>query len=236
MKTILKKIGMGLLTLLITLNLGGCSSLQNANNKQKGGAIGAAGGAILGAIIGNNTGNKKNSELGAIIGGVVGGAAGILIGKKMDDQAQQIETEIPGAVIERVDDGIVITFDEQSGVYFNTGKSAINYSSQETLDKLAGVLREYADTNVLIIGHTDSAGSDQLNMNLSKKRAEAVTNYFVATKGLGAQRFTTQWYGETQPKFDNSTSEGRAKNRRVNVVIVPNDKMKNDAQQQSGGN
>ncbi|PCH74776.1 MAG: hypothetical protein COB98_09885 [Flavobacteriaceae bacterium] len=236
MKTIIKRIGMGLLTLLVTLNLGSCGALQNANNKQKGGAIGAAGGAILGAIIGNNTGNKKNSELGAVIGGVVGGAAGILIGKKMDDQAQQIETEIPGAVVERVDNGIVITFDEQSGVYFDTGKSNINYSSQETLNKLAGVLREYADTNVLVIGHTDSAGSDELNMNLSKKRAEAVTNYFVASKGLGGQRFTTQWYGETQPKFDNTTKEGRAKNRRVNVVIVPNDKMKNDAQQQSGEN
>jgi len=236
MKTIVKKIGMGLLTVLVTLNLGGCSSLQNANNKQKGGAIGATGGAILGAIIGNNVGSKKNSELGAVIGGVVGGAAGVLIGKKMDDQAQQIETEIPGAVVERVDDGIVITFDEQSGVYFATGKSNINDSSQETLDKLVGVLREYVDTNVLVIGHTDSAGSDELNMNLSHKRANAVTNYFVGTKSLAAQRFTTQWYGETQPKFDNATKEGRAKNRRVNVVIVPNDKMKNDAQQQSGGN
>ncbi|MBL4746562.1 MAG: OmpA family protein [Flavobacteriaceae bacterium] len=235
MKKTIKKLGMGLLTLLVTLNLGGCSSLQNANNKQKGGAIGATGGAILGAIIGNNTGNKKNSELGAIIGGVVGGAAGILIGKKMDDQAQQIETEIPGAVVERVDNGIIITFDEKSGVYFDTGKSNINYSSQQTLDKLAGVLREYTDTNVLVIGHTDSAGADQLNMNLSKKRAEAVTHYFVASKGLAGQRFTTQWYGETQPKFDNTTREGRAKNRRVNVVIVPNDKMKNDAKKQSGG-
>ncbi len=236
MKTKIKNIGLGLLVLLVTLNLGGCSSLQNANNKQKGGAIGVAGGAILGAIIGNNVGSKKNSELGAIIGGVVGGAAGVLIGKKMDDQAQQIENEIPGAVVERVDDGIVITFDEKSGVYFDTGKSNINYSSQQTLNKLAAVLREYADTNVLVVGHTDSAGSDQLNMNLSKKRANAVTHYFISSKGLGAQRFTTQWYGETQPKFDNATKVGRAKNRRVNVVILPNSKMKNDAKNQSSGN
>jgi len=236
MKKIVKKIGMVMLTLLVAINLGGCSSLQNANNKQKGGAIGATGGAILGAIIGNNVGSKKNSELGAVIGGVVGGAAGVLIGKKMDDQAQQIETEIPGAVVERVDDGIIVTFDEHSGVYFATNKFNLNYSSQETLDKLSGVLREYMDTNVLVIGHTDSAGSDELNMNLSKNRANTVTSYFVGSKGLGEQRFTTQWYGETQPKFDNSTKEGRAKNRRVNIVIVPNDKMKNDAQNQSGGN
>jgi len=154
----------------------------------------------------------------------------------MDDQAQQIETEIPGAVVERVDDGIIVTFDEHSGVYFATNKFNLNYSSQETLDKLSGVLREYMDTNVLVIGHTDSAGSDELNMNLSKNRANTVTSYFVGSKGLGEQRFTTKWYGETQPKFDNSTKEGRAKNRRVNIVIVPNDKMKNDAQNQSGGN
>ncbi len=227
---------MATLTVALSLNLGSCTALKNTNNKQKGAAIGVAGGAILGAIIGNNTGNKQNSELGAVLGGVIGGAAGVLIGKKMDKQAQEIETEIPGAVVERVDDGIVITFDEKSGVYFATGKSNINSSSQITLDKLTSVLNSYLDTNVLVIGHTDDVGSDDLNMNLSKKRANAVTDYFVKTKSLNAQRFTTQWYGETQPKFDNTTKEGRSKNRRVNVVILPNDKMKEDAKTESYGN
>ena len=140
MKTILNRIGLLLLTLLLTVNLTNCKAVQNANNKQKGGTIGAAGGAILGAIIGNNIGKGGNGELGAVIGGVLGGGAGVLIGNKMDKQAQEIENEIPGATVERVDDGIVVTFDENSGVYFDTNKYNVNTKSQETLNKLAGVL------------------------------------------------------------------------------------------------
>jgi outer membrane protein OmpA-like peptidoglycan-associated protein len=172
--------------------------------------------------------------LGAVIGGVVGGGAGVLIGAQMDKQAQKIEQEIPGAQVERVDDGIVVTFDENSGVYFDTAKYNINSASQATLDKLANVLKEYPDTNVLVVGHTDSVGADDMNMTLSKNRAQAVTNYFVQNKGLSAGRFTTNWYGETAPVADNSTAEGRAKNRRVNLAILPNEKMKKEAQQQAG--
>ena len=154
----------------------------------------------------------------------------------MDKQAQKIEEEIPGAVVERVDDGIVVTFDENSGVNFATNKYDINPASQATLEKLAGVLVEYPDTNVLVVGHTDSTGSDEYNMTLSKNRAYAVTNYFTITKGLNPSRFTTNWYGETAPIADNNTVEGRAQNRRVNIVIVPNEKMKKDAQKEAQGN
>lgn len=222
------------LALTLTLSLGSCEATRNANNKQKGAVIGAAGGAVLGAILGNNLGKGGNGELGAVIGGVVGGGAGVLIGSKMDKQAQKIEEEIPGAQVERVDDGIVVTFDENSGVYFDTAKYNINSASQATLDKLAAVLKEYPDTDVVVVGHTDSVGSDVSNMTLSKNRAESVTNYFVSTKGLGSGRFKTNWYGETAPVADNNTAEGRAKNRRVNLAIVPNQKMKNDAKQQAG--
>lgn len=206
---------------------------RNANNSQKGAVIGAAGGAIIGAIIGNNAGKGGNGELGAVIGGVVGGTAGAVIGNKMDKQAQKIEEEIPGAVVERVDDGIVVTFDENSGVYFDTNKYNINSASQATLDKLISVLKEYPDTNILVVGHTDSTGSAEYNMTLSKNRAYSVTNYFTS-KGLNSSRFTTNWFGEEQPLHDNSTAEGRAKNRRVNVAIVPNQKMIEDAKREAG--
>lgn len=236
MKTEIKKIGISLLAFILIINLTSCEATKNANNTQKGGAIGAAGGAILGAIIGNNVGKKGDGgELGAVIGGVIGGGAGVLIGNKMDKQAQQIEQEIPGATVERVDDGIVVTFDENSGVYFDTNKFNINTASETMLTKLAGILKDYPDTNVLIVGHTDSAGADAYNMTLSKNRANAVTNFFTQ-KGLSASRFTTNWFGEEQPVADNASAEGRAKNRRVNIAIVPNEKMKEDAKKESGEN
>lgn len=233
MKTIIKKAGL-LFALVLTISATSCKTVENANNKQKGGVIGATGGAILGAIIGNNVGKGGNGELGAVIGGVIGGGAGVLVGNKMDKQAQKIEEEIPGAVVERVDNGIVVTFDENSGVYFDTGKYDVNPASQNSLNKLVAVFKEYPDTNVLVVGHTDSVGNEQSNMVLSKNRAYAVTNY-LTNQGLNSGRFTTNWFGEAQPTNDNATAEGRAKNRRVNIAILPNDKMieeaKNEAQQ-----
>ncbi|MCL5246681.1 OmpA family protein [Cellulophaga sp. 20_2_10] len=234
MKTTIKKLTLGAFALVLMANFTSCDAVQNANNKQKGGAIGVAGGALLGAIIGNNVG-KGNSELGAVIGGVVGGGAGVLIGNRMDKQAQKIENEIPGAQVERVDNGIVITFDENSGVFFDTAKYNVNTASKASLDKLANVFNEYPDTNILVVGHTDSSGAADYNMTLSKNRANAVTSY-LQTKGLASSRFTTQWFGEEQPTNDNTTAEGRAKNRRVNVAILPNEKMINDAKMQSGEN
>ena len=160
MKTFLKKITLVVVVVVLIIGLDSCSATQNANNKQKGAVIGAAGGALLGAIIGNNTGKKgSGGELGAVIGGVVGGAAGVLIGSKMDKQAQKIEEEIPGAIVERIDDGIVVTFDENSGVHFNTNKFNINADSQTMLNKLANILQEYPDTPVFS-GGFDSAAFD----------------------------------------------------------------------------
>ena len=235
MNTQIKKLGLIVLTLTVVIAFTNCKAIENANNKQKGAVIGATGGAVLGAIIGNNVGKGGNGELGAVIGGVVGGGAGVLIGAKMDKQAQKIEEEIPGAKVERVDDGIVVTFDENSGVYFDTNKYNINGASQESLNKLIGVFKEYTDTNILVVGHTDSVGAEEYNMTLSKNRAYAVTNYLI-NNGVSSGRLNTNWFGETQPTNDNTTAEGRAKNRRVNVAILPNQKMIDDAEQQSGGN
>ncbi|MBJ6368229.1 OmpA family protein [Snuella sedimenti] len=233
MRKLLKNIGVLLFATLLAVSFVNCKAIQNANNAQKGGVIGATGGAVLGAIIGNNVGKGGNGELGAVIGGVVGGTAGVLIGKKMDKQAQQIEEEIPGAQVERVDNGIVVTFDENSGVYFDTNKYNINGASQATLNKLIGVFKEYPDTNLLVVGHTDSTGSEDYNMTLSKNRAYAVTNY-LTQNGIGQGRLTTNWFGETQPLHDNATAEGRAKNRRVNIAILPNEKMIEDAKVEAG--
>lgn len=208
-----------------------CNAVKNANNKQKGGAIGATGGAILGAIIGNNVGKGGNGELGAVIGGVIGGSAGVIIGNKMDKQAKRIEEEIPGAEVKRVEDGIVVTFDDGtdgSGVHFATNKSTISADSKTTLNKLIGVFKEYADTDILVVGHTDSAGAEEYNLNLSKDRATAVTNYLISNN-INPERVNTNWFGETQPLYDNATASGRSKNRRVNIAILPNEKMINEA-------
>lgn len=206
----------------------GCDATRNANNKQKGAVIGASSGAVIGGVIGNNVGNKSNTALGAIIGAVVGGVAGGYIGDKMDRQAEKIEQEIPGAEVTRVGEGINVVFDEGSGVYFDTNKYNVNSKSSVTLDKLAAIFKEYPDSNILVEGHTDDTGNDAYNMTLSKQRAESVTTY-LSRKGVSSGRFTTNWYGETQPKYDNTTVDGRAKNRRVELAIIASDALKKEA-------
>lgn len=210
----------------------GCDATRNANNKQKGAVIGATGGAVIGGVIGNNVGNKNNTALGAIIGAVVGGVAGGYIGDRMDRQAEKIEQEIPGAEVTRVGEGINVVFDESSGVYFDTNKYNINSQSSATLNKLAGIFKEYPDTNILVEGHTDNTGADDYNMTLSKQRANSVTS-FLSDKGVSSGRFTTNWYGENQPKYDNSTVEGRAKNRRVELAIVASEALKKEAMEKT---
>ncbi|MFD2562278.1 OmpA family protein [Aquimarina rubra] len=227
MKSILNKIAIACIALTI---LNSCDAVQNANNTQKGAVIGTTAGAVLGGVIGNNVGNKENSVLGAVIGGVVGGVAGGVIGKQMDKQAQKIEEEIPGAEVTRIGEGIDIVFDENSGVYFETNKYNINTKSRENLNKLVNVFKEYPDTNIIVEGHTDSSGDDAYNMELSKKRANSVTSFLIS-QGIDKNRLTTYYHGETLPKYDNATAEGRAKNRRVEFGVVANDKMIEDAKQ-----
>ena len=212
----------------------GCSATRNANKKQKGAVIGATGGAVIGGVLGNNLGKGNNTALGAIIGAVVGGVAGGYIGDRMDRQAERIEEEIPGAEVKRVGEGINVTFNEDAGVYFDTNKSIVKGTSAATLDKLAGIFKEYPKSMVLVEGHTDSAGSDEYNMKLSQQRAESVTNYLIS-QGIDSGRFTTKWYGESQPVGDNATAEGRAKNRRVELVIVASEELKQEAIQKTKG-
>ncbi|TXE20876.1 OmpA family protein [Psychroflexus gondwanensis] len=220
------------LLLAIAFLFSSCEAVKNTNKTQRGGAAGAAGGAVIGGVIGNNTGDGDNSVLGAIIGGVVGGAAGAYIGNRMDKQAKDIEQEIPGAEVTRVGEGINVTFDENSGVYFATEKSNIAGESEISLLKLIGIFQKYPKTNIIVEGHTDSTGSDSYNMDLSKRRAQSVTDY-LSSNGISTSRINTNWYGEEQPKFDNTTPEGRSKNRRVELAIVASEELKDEARQKA---
>ncbi len=232
MKTIFATIVPAVAALLLFTT--GCNSTRKMTKSQKGAAIGASGGAVIGGIVGNNVGNGKNTALGAIIGAAVGGAAGGIIGHKMDKQAEAIKTEIPGAQVTRVGEGINVTFDEnnpdgsKAGVYFGTNMYDINSNSKLALEKLVKVFNAYPATNILIEGHTDDVGEAAYNESLSEKRAEAVGNYLKAA-GISPSRLTIKWYGETQPKVENNSDANRALNRRVEFAITANDQMKAEA-------
>jgi len=208
----------------------GCESVKNANNTQKGATIGAIAGAVAGGILGNNLGKGGNTAAGAVIGGVVGGVAGGLIGKKMDKQAQQIEEAIPGAEVERVGEGIQLVLGENS-VNFETNKSTLTAKAKANLDKLIIVFTEYPETDIKIYGYTDSTGKEDFNLKLSEKRATSVKDYLVS-KGLKSSRFETKGMGIADPIADNSTAEGRSKNRRVEFAITANETMVQQAEQE----
>ena len=216
----------------------GCDTVKRTSHQDKGVAVGATSGAVIGGILGNNVGSGKNTALGAIIGAAVGGVAGGIIGNKMDRQAEKIRTEIPGAKVERVGEGIDVTFDEnnpdgsKAGVYFETNKFDISPNSKLALDKLQKIFAEYPETNILVEGHTDDIGTDPYNMTLSQKRAVAVTDY-LKNAGVASSRIITKWYGETQPKVPNDSDANRALNRRVQFVITANEKMKTDAKKEA---
>lgn len=197
------------------------------NNKTKGGLLGAGGGAVLGGVVGGLLGGGRGTAIGAIVGAAAGGTTGVLIGNKMDKQAADLQKDMQNAKVERVGEGIKITFD--SGILFDTNSSTLRAASLSEIDKMAAVLQKYPDTNVLVEGHTDASGSDAINQPLSERRAQAVANEAIG-KGVASNRITTQGYGSTQPIGDNSTVEGKQANRRVEIAIYANEKMKKAAE------
>lgn len=209
-----------------------CESVKNTNKTQRGAAIGAVGGALIGGILGNNIGKGGNGALGAVLGGVIGGVAGGVIGHKMDKQAREIETALPGAQVERVGEGIRLVLGENA-VRFDTNKSTLTAAAKANLDKLIPVFNQYPDTNIQIYGYTDSTGAAEYNLNLSNQRAATVKAY-LAGKGLNSGRFTTTGLGIADPIATNDTPEGRSQNRRVEFAITANDKMVQDAQKEAG--
>ena len=210
------------LIILALVFLIGCKSL---NNTQKGTGVGVAGGAAAGAAIGKLAG--KNTAIGALIGAAVGGSAGYLIGRHMDKQAQELKQAIPDATVERVGEGINLTFN--SGLLFKLNSAELSTEATQELSKVAGILSKYDDTQILLEGHTDDTGTDKYNMKLSERRAEAVSD-FLKSQNLPKSRLNTKWYGESQPKFPNDSDENRVKNRRVELAIYANDNMKKDAE------
>ena len=213
----MKKILVGMVA--VSILLAGCAS---ANKQQKGTAIGAGAGAAVGALV------TKGSIWGILVGAAIGGTAGNLIGKKMDKQAKELKQAVPTAQVERVGEGINVTF--ESGLMFTINSSEISPSYKDDLSSATEVFAKYPETNILIEGHTDDSGSDELNMSLSEKRATAVKDFLVS-KGISAERLTTKWYGETQPKYPNDSETNRQKNRRVELGIIANEKMKQEAKE-----
>ncbi len=197
-----------------------CASL---NKKEQGAIIGAGTGAVVGGVVGNATGSTAR---GAIIGAAVGGAAGAVIGHQMDQQAKEIKQNVPGAVVQRVGEGLEVTFD--SGLLFDYDSDVLRPAAKENLASLASSLDKYPDTNILVVGHTDSVGTDAYNMGLSERRAAAAVNYLVS-QGVDRARIRPAGRGETEPVAPNSTAEGRQQNRRVEVAIYANDKLKSQA-------
>jgi len=221
------KFKIGTLSIAFAVTAMTFQSCDSLTNTQKGVGIGAAAGGVIGGIIGKKAGN---TAVGAIIGAAVGGTAGGFIGKRMDKQAAEIQKAIPNAEVIREGEGIIVKFD--SGILFDFDKFDLKDAAKQNIQSLASSLNQYPGTDIKIIGHTDSRGTEEYNMGLSERRAAAVKAYAVA-QGVPSSRLITMGKGFAEPIADNNTDEGRALNRRVEIVIVANDQLKQEAAAQS---
>lgn len=199
-----------LLILASTLIISGCS---NWSNTAKGAVIGSGGGAAVGAVIGKTLGN---TAAGAIAGAAVGGSVGAIIGRNMDRKAEELERELEGVTVQRVEEGIALSFD--SGLLFGFDSSALRDTSKENLQKLARIMNDDDDTNLMIVGHTDSTGDENYNLRLSDRRAQSAADYLIE-QGIDANRVQVEGRGEYEPIAENDTEAGRQENRRVEVAI-----------------
>ena len=207
--------------LLTVVTLGsGLTACSSMNRTGRGAVIGAAGGAAVGAIIGKQVGSTAR---GAIIGAAVGGAAGAVIGRQMDKQAEELAATIPGATVQRVGEGIVVTFD--SGLLFPFNSTDLLPAGQDNLRNLAASLQANPETEVLIVGHTDAVGSDSYNQNLSEQRASSAAS-ILASNGIPRDRIRTSGRGELEPIAENETEAGRQQNRRVEVAIFASEEYR----------
>ena len=203
--------------------LTGCATL---NNLAKGSLIGGVGGGAVGAGVGAAIGGDKGAAIGAAIGTAVGAGAGAIIGNVMDKKAEELAA-LEAAQVETVEDAnglkaIKVTFD--SGILFATNKSTLSAEAKSNLKKFADEMKDLTDTDITIYGHTDNTGSAEVNERLSLQRANAVSAELQAD-GIAKSRITTEGKSFTMPVADNSTAEGRAQNRRVEVFISANQNM-----------
>lgn len=214
---LLRKSGILVLSVLLVW---GCA--QPMSQTQKGAAVGTGVGAAVGAGLGQAIGgDTKATLLGAGIGAAVGAMAGGGIGRYMDNQEAALRQSFAAseaANIQRNADLLAVTF--KSDMLFDVDSAALKVGATPEINRVAGVLVQYPQTNILIAGHTDSSGSESYNQALSERRALSVRNALL-NQGVAAHRMTTIGYGETQPVADNATASGRQLNRRVVVTITP---------------
>ena len=222
----MRKVTVFAVVLILLVSIMGCGSWKK---RDQGAVIGAGAGAVVGGVIGNEAGS---TAVGAILGAVIGGAAGAYIGNYMDNQAAEIERDLEGATVERIGEGIKITFD--SGILFDVDSSVLQPAAQTNLTNLAVILKKYDDTKILVEGHTDATGGNDHNLDLSLRRAQSVANYMAGLQVLST-RFNIMGYGEDQPMATNDTPEGRQVNRRVDIAIFANDKLKGVAKNKTEG-
>ncbi len=209
--------------LLLATTGWGCASM---NRTEEGAAIGAAAGGVIGGVIDDNT------TRGAIIGAVLGGAAGAVIGRQMDRQAAELESELENAEIERIGEGIRVTFD--SGILFGFDSSTLQGAARTNLADLSRSLMEYPETDVLIVGHTDSTGSASYNQGLSERRAAAAAAYLIE-RGVPRNRIRTEGRGEFEPRASNEDATGQQLNRRVEVAIFASEEYREELRARHGG-
>lgn len=184
-----------------------------ASKTQTGAVVGAAGGAVVGGVIGKVAGSTAK---GAIIGAVVGGVAGTLIGVQMDKQAKELEVNVKGAKVERVGEGIQVTF--ESGLLYDFDSDVVRPEAKANLRELALSLEKFPRSDLLILGHTDQLGSSMYNQALSERRGNSAATYLIS-QGVNGSRIATRGLGETEPVATNETEAGRQANRRVEVAI-----------------
>lgn len=209
----MKRISTSFMILAIAVMFSGLTACAGMSNKEKGAVIGAGTGAAVGGAIGSQTGSTAR---GAIIGATVAGAAGAIIGHQMDQQAKSLEGELEGATVERVGQGIQVTFED--GILFPFDSDRLQYPGQQNLGELSESLRNYPNTEILIVGHTDATGDADYNMDLSMRRSQSAAQYLMA-QGVNRDRIRITGRGELEPVATNSTEAGRQLNRRVEIAI-----------------
>ena len=194
-----------------------------ATSTETGALAGGGGGALIGGGIGALAGGKKGALIGAALGGVTGGVSGALIGRYMDKQKEKLDRDLKSGYVEKVGNKLVVRFN--SGILFDTDQAQIKPEAQKELAEFARVLREYPDTNLDILGYTDSSGSKEHNLKLSAERAQAVVDYLTSAQ-IERKRLVSQGLGEEQAAASNATKDGREKNRRVEIHIQANEELK----------
>ena len=189
------------------------------DKRAQGALIGAAAGAATGAAVSKH--NAKGAGIGALVGALAGAGIGHYLENK-ERAAQELDA-IPDANVEIQGDSVVVSFAGE--VMFDSGSRNLSPGALSRLDSVASTINRYADSDVIVKGHTDSQGPEDVNMRLSEDRAVMVKNQ-LGGKGVAPHRITTLGFGESQPLVTNATPEGRAQNRRVEIELRPSQRVR----------